>query len=157
MRADGVILKMLVWRYFVYVGGALLGLLLVCNAVLPKLPSAESTVAADAPVIRIHSERKWPERIVLDTNAPMPVTVAKADNAAGQDAALAQTPSKAGVQEALAQLPPAAPKTAAADTKRPVQKVPPRRRVARARFVPRQYMPMPMMVAQQPRFGFVTW
>lgn len=148
---------MLVCRYFVYVGGALLALLLAFGAVLPKLPQGESTVAADAPVIRIHSERKWPERVVLDTNAPMPVTVAKADNAAVQSAAVAETPSKAGVREALAQLPPTAPKVTAADAKRPVQKTAPRRKVARARFVPRQFMPMPMMVAQQPRFGLFTW
>ena len=65
---------MLVLKYFMYVGGSLLALLLLCAALLPKPPVADSTVASasDVPAIRIHSQQKWPERVVLDTNAPMP-------------------------------------------------------------------------------------
>ena len=41
-------------RYFVFVGGALVALLLVSNAVLPKLPVAEVTnTASELPMIRI--------------------------------------------------------------------------------------------------------
>jgi hypothetical protein len=63
-------------RYFLYVGGVLLTLLLVANAGLPKPPPVVET-AAYLPPIRIHSDRKWPERIVFDTSAPM-VRVAQA-------------------------------------------------------------------------------
>ena len=65
---------MLVLKYFMYVGGSLLALLLLCAALLPKPPVADSTVASasNVPTVRIHSQQKWPERVVLDTNAPMP-------------------------------------------------------------------------------------
>ena len=53
---------MLVLRYFVFVGGALLALLLLSDAVLPKAPASGTNVAAaDLPMIRIHSEQKWPK------------------------------------------------------------------------------------------------
>src|SRR6201991_1026293 len=56
-------------RYFLYVGGVLLALLFVASACLPKPPAiAEGTEYP--PPIRIHSDRKWPERIVFDTGAP---------------------------------------------------------------------------------------
>ena len=67
---------MLVVRYFLFVGGALLALLFIADACFPKLPAAEdaSTVAggavADLSVIRIHSDRKWPERVEFDTSRP---------------------------------------------------------------------------------------
>jgi hypothetical protein len=50
----------------------LLALLFIADACLPKLPAAKATTDAPPPAIRIHSERKWPERIVFDTSAPMP-------------------------------------------------------------------------------------
>jgi hypothetical protein len=40
-------------RYFLFVGGVLLALLFVADALLPKLPAAE-TANANLPVIRIH-------------------------------------------------------------------------------------------------------
>ena len=56
-------------RYFFFVGAALLALLFVADAYLPKLPAAERTnVTAGLSVIRIHSDRKWPEPVVFDTN-----------------------------------------------------------------------------------------
>lgn len=71
-------------RYFLWVGGVLLALLFIANACLPKLPEGRAT-DTPRPVIRIYSERKWPERIVFDTSTPMlhmaaaasPVQVAK--------------------------------------------------------------------------------
>lgn len=156
---------MLVLRYFMYVGGVLLALLLLCAAVLPKPTVDDNTVASasDAPGIRIHSQQKWPERIVLDTNAQMPAPPAKVAQTAlpaGSDAAAA----KAGVREAFAQLPAEQPKEqAVTDVKKPVVK----RRVARVRTAPQQgyypygyqqgyygYPQQRMRVAQQPRFGF---
>lgn len=69
-------------RYFLFVGGALLVLLLISAAYLPSLPVAERT-GPDPPVIRIHSDRKWPERVVYDTDvatmAPAQVEKTEAD------------------------------------------------------------------------------
>jgi len=155
---------MLVMRYFVFVGGALLALLLACAALLPKPPATEGTVvsAADAPSIRIHSERKWPDRIVLDTNASMPASTSDSDKPV---VLTPEAAAKARTGEALAQLPTDEAKEAkqvAAQPKKP--KLPPKRRVARVRGAPPplyggypsyQYPSYSrMMVAQQPRFGF---
>ncbi len=159
---------MLVLRYFVFVGGALLALLLVCAAMLPTPPVTDSTVASadDLPMIRIHSERKWPERIVLDTNASMPaaVQIAKAEQPG-----VVQGSEKARVRAAFAQLPADQPKQVAAEVKKPGPKPVVKRRVARARVAPSPYgpsyyappyygygygrHPRMMQVAQQPRFG----
>ena len=57
-------------RYFLYVGGVLLTLVFILDACLTsKLPVIERS-HANSPVIRIHSDRKWPERIVFDTTLP---------------------------------------------------------------------------------------
>ena len=55
-------------RYFLFVGGALLLVLLVTGAFLPALPAIER-VEAQRAAIRIHSEMKLPERVVFDTSA----------------------------------------------------------------------------------------
>ena len=73
-----------VLRYFVYVGAALLALLFVVAEAFPVLPTAQGvtdTAAADVPMIRIHTDRKWPERVVMDTTLPAfaPVQIAKAE------------------------------------------------------------------------------
>ena len=155
---------MLVVRYFLYVGGTLVGLLLLCAALLPKPPVTDNTVASasDVPAIRIHSQEKWPERVVLDTNAPMPAS------AKPVQAAAAPLPPQAGVREAFAQLPNGEAKDqAVTGVKKPDPK-PVRRKVARARQpyppgyygyqgyygYPQQYSQRRMQGAQQPRFGF---
>lgn len=158
---------MLVLRYFGYVGGALLALLLVCAAMLPKPPASDSTVAsaAEGPVIRIHSERKWPERIVLDTNAPMPAPPVGVAEGLAQPVP-AEPAANARTSEALAQLPPEQPPKRVAQSRKPEPRVV-RRRIARARFAPSPYAyayapsyygygrsPRTMQVAQQPHFGF---
>ena len=56
-------------RYFCFVGGILLALLLISDAYFPKLPVAHSANTVSY-IIRIHSDRKWPERIVYDTSLP---------------------------------------------------------------------------------------
>ena len=53
-------------RYFLYVGGVLLTLVFILDACLTKLPVMESA-HVNSLVIRIRSDRKWPERIVFDT------------------------------------------------------------------------------------------
>jgi len=60
--------------YFWKVGATLLALLFLADFCLPRTPIAEST-AVDRPTIRIHSDRKWPERVVLDTSSPIIVVV----------------------------------------------------------------------------------
>lgn len=58
--------------YFWKVGAALLALLFVADFCLDEAPVAWKT-SVDGPAIRIHSDRKWPERVVLDTSAPTTV------------------------------------------------------------------------------------
>jgi hypothetical protein len=44
-------------------------LLFIADFCLPKSPVAERA-SIDLPAIRIHSDRKWPDRIVFDTSLP---------------------------------------------------------------------------------------
>jgi hypothetical protein len=138
-------------RYFIYVGGVLLALLFISDAFLPKLPVAES-VSADLPVIRIHSDRKWPERVVFDTSLPtiVPAQLAKTQSSIQVPATVADLPAKVRVREAFAQLRPAdAAQAQASDAKKPEPKPSRKRKIAKRRVAP----PV-MLVAQQPRFGF---
>ena len=161
-------------RYFLYVGGALLSLILIANVVLPQesLPGT-LTSATELPAIRIQSDRKLPDRIVFDTSstvaaAPVPVLpalkVAAIVAPAPAAAVTAEMSAKARVREAFAQLPPSEevsePKldqmarvVVPAPQMYKVKQAP--KRVA----APRPYAPHPLvMVAQQPHFGsFATW
>lgn len=59
--------------YFLSVGGALLCLLWSANWVLPaQLPGHFSEPDPARPPIRIHSDVKGPERVVIDTNQSLP-------------------------------------------------------------------------------------
>jgi hypothetical protein len=159
-------------RYFVFVGGALLALLFVCDAVLPQVPLPVNLASgSDLPAIRIRSDRKWPERVVFDTSVPSiaPVTLAAAQ-AAPVAPAIAEASAKARVREAFAQIPSgqsepkqAGPKVAAKVAAMPagepgkaeLKQPQPKRKVARARPAGRPVM----LVAQQPHFGLfdTTW
>ncbi len=155
-------------RYFLFVGGTLLALLILADAVLPSVPlPASLNSASDLPAVRIQSARKWPERIVMDTSvaAPAPARIASLEQSASTAAA---APARTGAREAFAQMtmaetkpqPPSAktaekPHASAAkgvDTARTIE--PKKRKIARAR----PGRPM-ILVAQQPRFGFFdsTW
>ena len=90
-------------RYFLWVGSVLLALLFIADARLPNL-TIERRDDALKPVIRISSERKWPERIVFDTSAPMPHVVAAARQAALDPTRQAAVIIPHGVREARAQL-----------------------------------------------------
>jgi type IV secretory pathway VirB10-like protein len=103
-----------VLRYFVFVGGALLALLLVCNAVFSQgpLPAAPQSVSekssSDLPMVRIKSERKWPERVVFDTTVSIatPVKTAQVDptaDATRQTAAISDA-QKTRARDAFAQM-----------------------------------------------------
>jgi hypothetical protein len=131
-------------RYFLFVGGVLLSLMFISDALLPSVPVAASTeAAADMPFIRIHSDRKWPERIVFDTSIPTitPAPVATAEANVPSPPTVADVPAKVRVREAFAQLPP--------EPKKPESKPQRKRKIARSRVAPPT-----MLVAQQPRFGF---
>jgi hypothetical protein len=144
-------------RYFVFVGGVLLALLFVVGAVLPQLPVADADGAGagvDKSTIRIHSDRKWPERVVFDTSIPTPIVpaqtvkaeVIKAETVAPPPTLVADVSAKTRVPEAFAQFVPHEPK-------KPEAKLQRKRKIARSRVAP----PM-IQVAQQPRFGFFnTW
>jgi hypothetical protein len=59
--------------YFVVVGSTLVVLLLLASWVLPEATASFSDRPAlvERPTIRIRSERKWPEKVVFDTNQPI--------------------------------------------------------------------------------------
>ena len=142
-------------RYFFLVGGVLLALLFVVDAVAPKLPVPERA-DTDLPVIRIHSDRKWPERVVFDTSVPTvtPAPQALASAAPATPAApVAAAPdeAKARVRESFAQLPlPSDSRHVhVAELRKPEAK--PRRK---RKLVRRRLGPPPVMLAQQPQFGF---
>jgi hypothetical protein len=145
-------------RYFLFVGGVLLALLFVSHAVLPNIPPADrADSGADKSTIRIHSDRKWPERVVYDTSIPtiVPAPIAQADASLAAPAATTATDSsaKARVREALAQLP--SPDAAQSDLKKPEPRPQRKRKIAKSHAGPPT-----IRVAQQPRFGFFdfgTW
>jgi hypothetical protein len=160
-------------RYFLYVGGALLSLILIANVVLPQEPLPGTlTSATELPPVRIQSDRKLPDRIVFDTSstvatAPVPVLatprIAAVAAPAAAPAVTVEMSAKARVREAFAQLPAeedvAAPKMdqmaqVVVPTPQMYKVKPAPKRVA----APRPYAPRPLMVAQQPHFGFYqTW
>jgi len=71
-------------RYFVYVGGVLLGLLFLVDWYFPTITAATAVADndVDRSIIRIHSRHKWPAAIRMDTAAAMPVVPAAAPDIA---------------------------------------------------------------------------
>lgn len=143
-------------RYFFFVGGVLLALLFAVDAYAPKLPAVDRTVA-DLPAIRIHSDRKWPEPVVYDTNRPtiVPVQIAKTETVVPAPASAADISAKVRVRDAFAQLPFDPKQAQLSDPAKPEPKLQPKRKIAKRRAAP----PM-VLVAQQPQFGLFgnnTW
>ncbi len=143
---------MLLARYFLSVGGVLLALLFVADAVVPKMPAADTNrndADIDKAVIRIHTDRKWPERVVFDTSMPttiVPAQTVKAEAVVPPPTPVADVSAKTRVREAFAQF-------VAPEPKKPEAKPQRKRKIAKSRIAP----PM-IQVAQQPRFGFFnTW
>lgn len=64
--------------YFFSVGGALLLLLFAANWVMPAPSPSQPESQSTLPRIRIHSDVKGPEAVVIDTNRPLPVLVGNA-------------------------------------------------------------------------------
>ncbi|MBV8917158.1 hypothetical protein [Bradyrhizobium sp.] len=164
---------MLVLRYFGYVGGSLLALLFVCNAVVPKQPLPDVLSSnPEQPAIRIHSDKKWPERVVFDTSmapvaAPAPVAIAQAGTPASPRMEAPSITAKSRVREAFAQFSPAEPKQEQkADLKTQAQPQvqaqpqPKRKVVTKVTKVAKLHVGRPLVLAsQQPRFGWFdsTW
>jgi hypothetical protein len=132
-------------RYFVFVGGALLALLFAVSAFMPAVPAVEaSKFTTDLSIIRIHSDQKWPERIVFDTSRPtMPPPNLAAPVVAEvipPQKSVAAPPVKGKVREAFAQLRP---------NPNEFRKPKPKRNP-----VAKNYVGPPMiLVAQQPHVG----
>jgi hypothetical protein len=136
-------------RYFLYVGGVLFTLVFILDACLTKLAVSERS-HVNSPVIRIHSDRKWPERIVFDTARP---TIVAAPTAIVEDRfvgpAAAADASANERREAFAMMQPS-------DAKRLQPSDPSRRELKRQRqrkIVKRHVMPRSVLVARQPQFG----
>ncbi len=167
-------------RYFIFVGGSLLALLFVVNIALPAAPVPESqTSGSDLPPVRIHSDRKLPDRVVFDTSAvlpghtqaapvvvaqakPQPPVTPQAETQAPMPPAIAEMSAKERVREAFAQLPQddasQPTMTDMATVVVPEPKMYPARQPVKHKLVARPRNTRPMMVAHQPRFGgFYTW
>jgi hypothetical protein len=138
-------------RYFLYVGGVLFTLVFILDAWLTKMPVMEASPVT-SPVIRIHSDRKWPERIVFDTARPtiVPAPTAIVEDRAAGLAPAADASAKEREREAFALMQPS-------DAKRLQPSDPGRRELKQQRqrkIVKRHVMPRSVLVARQPQFGW---
>lgn len=137
-------------RYFLFVGGVLLALLLAIDALVPQqaVVASQAAPSIDKTVVRIRSDQKLPERVVYDmtlpTIVPPPPT---AQVVAPAVPAVADIPAQARVRETFAQFVP--------EAKKPEPQVQQRKRkVARTPY-PARFAPAPQMrVAQQSHYGF---
>lgn len=148
--------------YFRNVGAALLALIFLADFYFPNAPVVEKS-AAYPPAIRIHSDRKWPERVVFDTTQTL-VAVAEPVGAGIAIAAIVDTIEPPAVQTgkpaardafALMHEPQARrPETTANQHKRQRK---PHYRVARSNRYAKQQMAIAMQQRQFAWFGFPQW
>ncbi len=144
-------------RYFLFVGGVLLALLLAIDALFPQqavLASQGASSSVDKTVVRIRSDQKLPERVVYDTSLPTivpppAVTAQVTAPVVAPSAASADATAQARVRETSAQFVPA-------EAKKPEPQLQRKRKVAKSRQAPpMQIAQQPQMrVAQQSHFGF---
>ena len=139
-------------RYFLFVGGVLLALLLAIDAFVPQqtVVASQAAPSVNKTVVRIRSDQKLPERVVYDTNLPtiVPSQVAVAPSAPAAAPALADATAQARVRETFSQFVPAEAKKAEPQAQR-------KRKVAKSRpAAPMQFAQPQMRVAQQSQFGF---
>ena len=138
-------------RYFSLVGGVLLALLFIMDACFPTLPVAERA-KANLPVIRIHSDHKWPERTVYDTSLPtiVPTSIASAEVIVNVPKAIADAQALARAREGFAMLPLSADQSQTASNAKT-----PELRPRHHRKVARRHAPAPRFaMARQPQFGW---
>ena len=144
-------------RYFLFVGGFLLALILAIDAFVPQqaVVASQAAPSVDKTVVRIRSDQKPPERVVYDTSIPtiVPPAVTVQTAAAVAPSAVptpaADVVAPANVRDTYAQLVP--------EAKKPE---PRKRKVVRSRPLPQQGAQPQMRVAQQSHFGFFggsTW
>ena len=141
-------------RYFLFVGGALLALLLAINALVPEqaVVASQAGPSVDKTIVRIRSDQKLPERVVYDTSLPTivpPTVTAQAVAPPAPAVASADATAQARVRDTFAQFVPP-------EAKKPEPQVQRKRKVAKSRPAPpMQYGQQPQMrVAQQSQFGF---
>ena len=140
-------------RYFLFVGGVLLALLLAIDALVPQqaVVASQAAPSVDKTVVRIRSDQKLPERVVYDTSLPTIVPpTATAQAVAPPVPASADATAQARVRETFAQFVPAEAKKSEPQVQR-------KRKVAKSRPAPPMLFgqPQQMRVAQQQsRFGF---
>jgi hypothetical protein len=134
-------------RYFLFVGGVLLALLLAIDALVPQqaVVASQAAPSVNRTVVRIRSDQKPLERVVYDTSLPTivpPVATAQAVappvRAAAPAAPLADATAQARVRESFAQVVPA-------EAKKPEPQVQRKRKISKSRPAP------PMQIAQSPR------
>lgn len=155
-------------RYFLFVGGTLLALLVLADAVLPSVPlPANLASASDLPAVRIKSARQWPERIVMDTSVamPAPAQIAKVEQPA--KVAAAEPAKTSSTRDAYAQMSAAdaKPQTVAGKAVEKPQasktsESASRSAEAKKRKMAKAHPGRPMiLVAQQPHYGMFdsTW
>jgi hypothetical protein len=135
-------------RYFSFVGGVLLTLLFILDACLPK-PPVVVKAKVYLPVIRIYSDRKWPERIVFDTSLPtiVPKSAASTEGIIPTPPTIADASTGAKERESFAMLPPSTDRLQASNTK--IRQLTPQHR----RKIARKRTPSPMVAMarhQQP-------
>lgn len=144
-------------RYFLFVGGVLLALLLAIDAFVPQqaVVASQAAPSIDKTVVRIRSDQKLPERVVYDMTLPtiVPPVAATVQAVApvvpAAAPAVADIPAQARVRETFAQFVPEArkPEPQAQQRKRKVAKTHP--------TYPARFAPAPQMrVAQQSHYGF---
>ena len=130
-------------RYILCVGGALLALLVISDAYLPKMPVADWGNSRSA-IIHIHSDQKWPERIVYDTSLPtvVPAQIANIEAKVAAPEIVASTAER----EAFAQL---LPSSRLSDAKRIEPKPQHHHKIAKRRVAPPA-----RLAARQMQFGW---
>ena len=138
-------------RYFLFVGGVLLALLLAIDALVPQetIVASQAAPSVNKTIVRIRSDQKLPERVVYDTSLPtiVPPPAMTAQVTAPVVAPPAPATAQARVRETFAQYVPA-------EAKKPeVQR---KRKIAKSRQAPPMQFAQPpqMRVAQQSQFGF---
>jgi hypothetical protein len=142
-------------RYFMFVGGILLALLLAIDALFPQqaVVTSQAAPSVDKTVVRIRSDQKPPERVVYDTSLPTmgpPAMMAQAAApvAAPTPVASVDVSAQARVRDTYAQFVPS-------EAKKPEHQAQRKRKVAKARpSQPMQLAQPQVRVAQQSHYGF---
>jgi hypothetical protein len=135
-------------RYFIWVGGVLLALLSIVNLCLPKLPVIE-TDNTRLPPVRIHSNQKWPERVVFDTSLQTIVPAQPANAEAIPESPTPEIVIPSEVRQAFAQ---ALPKRTGQMQR--VERTEEKKRHLQRKIAKRRGARPALLAARQPQFGW---